>query len=135
MIDVSCALIIQEEKVLIAQNSPASDHPFQWEFPGGKIRKEECQVNSIIREIREELEWDIDVIHEMVPVEFDYGIKKIRLFPFICKIIDGTLKLNDHLAIKWVGFAELLVSDLSAADKDVVLHPMNREILKKYIRE
>ena len=135
MIDVSCALIIQDEKVLIAQNGPASDHPFQWEFPGGKIRKDEPPANSIMREIREELEWDIEVIHEMVPVEFDYEIKKVRLFPFICLKAGGKLSLNDHLGIKWVGFAELLVSNLSAADKNLVRHPVNREILKKYIRE
>lgn len=135
MIDVSCALIIQDEKVLIAQNGPASDHPFQWEFPGGKVRNEESPVNSIIREIREELEWDIDVILEIVPVEFDYGIKRIRLFPFICKILEGALRLNDHLAVKWVSFNELRNADLSAADKDVIMHPMNSETLKKYIRE
>lgn len=135
MIEVSCALIIQNGKVLIAQNGLGSDHAFRWEFPGGKIRDDECPANSIIREIREELEWDIDVKHEMVPVEFDYGFKQIRLFPFICEILDGKLRLNDHVDVKWVSFAELLESDLSAADKNMIMHPMNREILKKYLRE
>lgn len=135
MIDVSCALIIREDKVLIAQNGPASDHPFQWEFPGGKIRNDECAGSSVIREVREELEWNVEVEQELVPVEYDYGIKQIRLFPFICVIADGELQLNDHVAVTWVNFTELFEADLSAADKKLIRYSTNQEILKKYLRK
>lgn len=135
MIDVSCALIIQDERVLIAQNSPASDHPFQWEFPGGKIRKNESAKDCIVREINEELEWIIEVRQELTPVEFDYGAKQIRLFPFVCNIVKGKLQLNDHVDIKWVSMTELFKTDLAAADKKLILLPENQFILKKYIRE
>ncbi len=135
MIDVTCALIIDENRVLLAQNGPESDHAFQWEFPGGKIRLNESSRACIIREIQEELELEIMVELELIPVEHDYGIKKIRLIPFICRIVGGTIKLNDHVAVSWVNFEELLTIDFSEADRMLIQLPENQKILKEYIGE
>lgn len=135
MIDVTCALIVDGNRVLLAQNGPESDHAFQWEFPGGKIGLNESPHACIIREIQEELELEIEVERELVPIDHDYGIKKIRLIPFICRIVGGTLKLNDHVAVSWVKMEELLSSDLSEADKVLIHLEENRKILKEYLGE
>ncbi|MEN8118331.1 MAG: (deoxy)nucleoside triphosphate pyrophosphohydrolase [Bacteroidota bacterium] len=120
MIQVTCALIFQDNKVLITQNGEDSDHPFQWEFPGGKVKSGESPQECIIREIKEELELGIKVMNTLQPVEYDYKIKEIRLTPFVCSIIEGELKLNEHADGKWVDFDELTKFDLAAADKKLV---------------
>ncbi len=135
MIDVTCALIIKEGKVLLTQNGPESDHAFQWEFPGGKIKPGESAEACIKREILEELELQITTEYSLIPVEYDYQIKKIWLIPFICTIENGNLSLNEHLAEKWVNVADLENEDLPEADRRVIQIPQNKVLLKKYIRE
>lgn len=135
MIEVTCAFIIEKDKVLITQNDKNSDHPLQWEFPGGKIKSGETAEACIIREIKEELELDISVEETMVEVEHDYSIKKIRLIPFICKIKRGTLKLNNHIAEQWVKPELLTKKNLSKADERLISQPQNKYILEEYTRK
>ena len=91
VLKVACAIIIQNERILIVQNNSNSDHPFQWKFPGGKIKVEETSENCIKREIFEELEIEIEICQEMNSVEFDYGFKQILLIPFLCSIKKGEI--------------------------------------------
>ena len=133
MLNVTCALIIKHNKLLIAQNNGESDHPFQWEFPGGKIKPAENAEECILREINEELHLRIQIIKPMVPVYFDYGFKKLTLIPFLCRIESGILKLNNHANYKWIDFSELSGFNFSGADKKVLQHNKNQNLLKKYI--
>ena len=55
MIDVCCALIYHEGRLLAVQRHADTDHPNQWEFPGGKIETGETAFECIKREIKEEL--------------------------------------------------------------------------------
>ena len=135
MIEVTCALIIKDKRVLIAQNNSGSDHAFQWEFPGGKIHLDESPRSCIIREIKEELEVRIVVEKELIAVEHDYGIKKIRLIPFLSTIESGSVQLSEHLAFEWVNYEELLNANLSEADLQLILLPENQKMLKEYIGE
>lgn len=135
MLKVTCAFLVTDGKLLITQNGAKSDHPFQWEFPGGKIKKGESYEACIIREIKEELELDIQIIEPLFRVEFDYGIKEILLIPFICTVNSGTLQLNNHINAKWITLYELKDIDFSAADKKLITMEQNIEILKKYIGE
>ena len=135
VLKVTCALIIQNKKLLIAQNNSDSDHPFQWEFPGGKIRNMETSEDSVKREILEELEIEIEIREKMNSVEFDYGFKQIVLIPFLCSIKKGEIELNEHKAFKWISIPELGEIDLSGADRKLVQHDRNLAILKKYVGE
>ncbi|WP_346862220.1 NUDIX domain-containing protein [uncultured Draconibacterium sp.] len=135
MIQVTCALIVSEGKVLIAQNKEDSDHPFQWEFPGGKLKAGETEEQCICREIKEELELEIRVLERLPGVEYDYGIKNIMLIPFVCSIESGELKLNDHIKTAWIEMAELGTVDFSAADKKLIGIDSNQKSLKKYTRK
>ncbi len=135
MIQVTCALLIYKGKVLVTQNGEESDHPLQWEFPGGKLKPNESEQECVIREIKEELELDVLVLERLVAVEHDYGIKKIRLIPFVCTIVDGEIKLNNHINKKWVPVCSLAEVDFSEADKRLVTSVENRALLQKYCRE
>lgn len=117
MIDVTCAIIRNDEnEVLIVQRGDKSDHPFKWEFPGGKLDKDETEEECIIREIREELSMDIVTCRRMQDTEFDYGIKQIRLIPFICDTLDELPVLYEHISYRWVEAGELKNIDFSEAD-------------------
>ena len=133
MLKVTCALIIQGKELLITQNSSKSDQPFQWEFPGGKIKIDEASEDCIKREIDEELGVEIEIFSTMKPITFDYGFKTIKLFPFICSIKNGKIKLTEHHDCKWIKLNELKSIDFSGADKKLIEQEQHRAILKEYI--
>lgn len=135
MIQVCCAIIIEESKILITQNPSGSDHPFQWEFPGGKVHPNESEKACIVREIKEELDVEVTVLGKLVPVEHDYGIKQIRLIPFVCEIIKGDIQLHTHSSKRWIKPKELESIDFSEADKVLINLKENKQLLKKYIGE
>jgi 8-oxo-dGTP diphosphatase len=117
MIRVSCAIIRNEEnEILVVQRGEKTDHPFKWEFPGGKIEKGETEEESIIREIAEELGLDIVIRDSMHEVEYNYGKKAVRLLPFICDTLEEIPLLTEHVAFRWLKPSELLSVDYSEAD-------------------
>ncbi len=101
---------------LIVQRGETTDHPFKWEFPGGKIHAEETEEECIIREIEEELSMEIVIVSRLPEVEHDYGFKQIRLIPFICDTLDELPFLSEHIAYKWINAEELPSVDFSEAD-------------------
>jgi 8-oxo-dGTP diphosphatase len=117
MILVTCAIIRNEdEDVLVVQRGEATDHPFKWEFPGGKLNAGETDEECIIREIAEELSMEIVINGKLKHVDHDYGHKQIRLVPFICDTLDEMPFLTEHIAYKWVNEKDLLSLDFSEAD-------------------
>lgn len=120
MIDVSCAIIKNDdEKILIVQRGRASDHPLKWEFPGGKVDPGEDPEDCIVREIKEELSLDVIIIGKLNIVEHDYGIKQVRLIPFICETLMDLPVLSEHLAFKWVVISEFDDIDFLEADIEI----------------
>ena len=85
-------------RYLVVQRGELTDHPFKWEFPGGKLAKGESEEECIIREIKEELSLDIVICGRLPEVKHDYGNKQIRLIPFICDTLDELPFLSEHIA-------------------------------------
>jgi 8-oxo-dGTP diphosphatase len=120
MLNVTCAIIRNEDdEVLIVQRGEKTDHPFKWEFPGGKLNPEESEEECIIREVEEELSMEIVILSRLQAAEYDYGFKQIRLIPFICDTLDELPFLSEHVAYRWLPAEELSSADLSEADVTV----------------
>lgn len=131
MIDVTCAVIRNEEdEILVVQRGEKTDHPYKWEFPGGKLNHGESEEECIIREIREELSIDIVICKRLRDVVYDYGIKRIRLIPFVCDTLDDIPFLSEHVAYKWVDAVELDGVDFSEADVFVARDYLNSRLVK-----
>jgi len=130
MIKVTCAIIRNEEnKVLVVQRGEKKDHPFKWEFPGGKLKKGETDEECIIREIREELSMEIVICRRLDPVEHNYGQIKISLIPFVCDTLDEMPVLSEHIDFKWLPAEKLDSVDFTKADLYVV--QLYRNIVNK----
>ena len=117
MINVTCAVIRNEQnEILIVQRGEATDHPFKWEFPGGKLAHGESEEECVIREVEEELSMAIIICGQLTSVEYDYGHKQIKLIPFICNTLDELPFLSEHLAYKWIQATDLKSIDFCEAD-------------------
>lgn len=120
-IRVTCAIIIESNRVLCAQRSENMSHPLLWEFPGGKIEAGETASACIIREIKEELNIEINILERLESHFHTYPQKQeIELIPFICSFIGSNIKLKEHKCIRWVLVKDLDKLDWAAADLPIV---------------
>jgi 8-oxo-dGTP diphosphatase len=119
-IEVTCALIMDGEQVLVTQRSEQMPHPLKWEFPGGKLHSGETPESCIVREIREELGIEISVWELLPTVKHTYGREIIKLIPFVCRWVNGEIQAAEHCAYQWVHLDELETLDWLEADLEVV---------------
>lgn len=116
MIQVAAAVIMEDDRVLVARRSPHKHMGGYWEFPGGKIEDGETPQQALSRELLEELGIKLRVGEYFLTNEHDYGDKKISLIAYFCSWSEWDLKLADHDAVCWCSAAELLELDLAPAD-------------------
>ena len=127
MIQVSCAIIVNSiGKVLVTQRSALMPLPLKWEFPGGKIEDNETAEECLIREIKEELNIEIEITGSLSPNDHQYPDKLIRLIPFICRHKDVEIVLKEHADYKWLDVKDLLDLDWAEADVPIVKRYLNR---------
>ena len=120
-IRVVAAIIIEKGKVWATQRG-YGEFKDGWEFPGGKIELGEIPEAAIVREIKEELDTEIEVVKLLDTVEYDYPQFHLSMDCFICKIKSGDLVLKEHEAAKWLTKENLdsvdwLPADLSLIEK------------------
>lgn len=121
MINVVAAIIINKEgKILITQRNFKKSQGGLWEFPGGKIEPNETRENAIVREIKEELDIDIEVKSYLSEKVFNYPEKNINLIALECKKINGEIRLLEHEDYKWISKNELDNFQFAPADLFII---------------
>lgn len=118
-IRVVAAIIVEDGKVFSTQRGYGE---FQggWEFPGGKIEPNEKPEDALVREIKEELDIEIEVLELLDTVEYDYPTFRLSMDCFICNIKSGDLVLKEHMAAKWLSKEELDSVDWLPADLGLI---------------
>ena len=120
MIEVACAIIIEKEQVLVTQRSESMPHALKWEFPGGKVKEGETPESCIKREIKEELGLKIRVDRLLHATNYRYETHSVKLIPFICKVLEGSIILAEHKSFRWVAMKDLEDLDWLDADVEIV---------------
>lgn len=118
---VACAIVLKDNRVFVAQRSERMNLPLKWEFPGGKVEKNESPEACLKREIKEELNLDIEVLQAFPSNFHSYSAgKEIELMPFLCRILGGDLILKEHKNCEWKEVGELHLLDWAEADKPIL---------------
>ena len=100
-IKVVAAIIIKDGQVFATQRG-YGEFKGWWVFPGGKIESGECPKDALVREIREELDAEIEVGQLLDTVEWDYPNFHLTMHCFICSLLSESLRLNEHEAATWL---------------------------------
>ena len=119
LIKVVAAVIRKDNKVFATQRG-YGDYKDWWEFPGGKIEPGETPEAALAREIREELDSEIDVEQYLTTVEHDYPEFHLSMDCFWCAVTSGKLTLLEHEAAKWLPLDNLRQVNWLPADVKVV---------------
>lgn len=127
-IEVVAALIVEKDKVLATQRG-YGEFKDGWEFPGGKVELGETPERALQREIKEELDVEIEIVTYIDTVEYDYPQFHLIMHCYECRILNGQLMLKEHEASKWVSQNELNEIEWLAADR-IVAERMRKR--KKY---
>lgn len=119
-IEVVAAVIFDAEGRIFATQRGYGDWKDWWEFPGGKIEAGETPEQALVREIREELDTDIEVGDLLRTIEYDYPSFHLTMHCFRCAVPNGTIVLKEHEAAKWLAPAELTSVRWLPADEDII---------------
>lgn len=116
-VEVVAAIIRKGDKIFATQRG-YGDWKDWWEFPGGKVEAGESPVQALRREIREELDAEINVDKFLTTIEWDYPAFHLTMHCYMCSLLNDSLHLNEHEAARWLT-AETLrsVSWLPADDQ------------------
>ncbi|MCM8710279.1 (deoxy)nucleoside triphosphate pyrophosphohydrolase [Clostridium sp. SYSU_GA19001] len=96
--------IIQNEnnEVLCALRSPNMSIPNMWEFPGGKVEEGEELSEAVVREIKEELNCDVECLDVFNDNTHEYDNFIVNLITIKCRIIKGTPISSEHSKLIWL---------------------------------
>ncbi|MFN4124016.1 MAG: (deoxy)nucleoside triphosphate pyrophosphohydrolase [Flavobacteriales bacterium] len=132
MLEVTCAIIIHDGKVLATQRSKSMKMPLKWEFPGGKLEDNEIASDGLKREIKEELAIDIRIIKPLPTIVHHYTSFSISLIPFVAEYVSGEIKLTEHAAYLWLDSNNIPELDWAEADLPLVreLHTIVKQAIE-----
>lgn len=105
-INVVAAVIMKEGKVFATQRG-YGEFKDGWEFPGGKVEAGESPEEALRREIREELEVEVNVGDLIDTIEYDYPDFHLSMKCYACSIAGGSPHLLEHEAARWLSADQL----------------------------
>ena len=118
-IEVVAAIISDEAGRIFATQRGYGDWKDWWEFPGGKMEAGETPEQALRREIREELDAEIEVGELLRTIDYDYPAFHLTMHCFMCRL-QGHVTLLEHEAAKWLAPSELTSVHWLPADEEII---------------
>ena len=119
MVKVACGIMYNSEgKFLLGLRKKGQ----VWEFPGGKVNKDESFEKALKREILEELSININIITKIASEKFKDEKINVKVHYFLCEKLDEDIFLLEHEDMKWVIKKDLLNFKLTPGDSKIVKH-------------
>ena len=121
-IEVVAGIIEYNDKILCMQRDKGKfDYvSFKWEFTGGKIEEGETKEEALKRELREEMEMDVEITNHFLDISHEYPDFTMNMYVFKCKAKSEKFVMNVHHDFKWLPLTEISSLDWAPADKPAV---------------
>lgn len=96
------AALITDGKRVFATARGYGNYKGWWEFPGGKIETGESPEEALVREIKEELDSEINVDEYIDTIEYDYPEFHLSMRCYWCTLLSGDLTLKEAEDARWL---------------------------------
>lgn len=120
MLHVAAAILYKGEQLLICRRGPGGSCGNLWEFPGGKLEPGETPEQCVVRECREELGIEIELVGLYASTTYRYPDREIAFSFFKGAIRQGDPCMRVHTALCWCAPQELLQYEFCPADRELV---------------
>lgn len=117
---VTAAVIFDGHRVLLTRRPENKRHPGYWEFPGGKVEPGESPEQSLVREMREELDVSVKVGDIFAVVHYRYEWGAVLILAYECQLTSGPLRNHGVAEHCWVLPAELDDFRILPADQPII---------------
>ena len=104
---IAVGVVYKNGRMLITRRKPEGLLGGLWEFPGGKVKEHETPEKACIREIKEEVNLDVTVDGHISQVKHAYTHFKILMDVFLCRYVDGEVKLNGPVDFQWITLQQI----------------------------
>jgi mutator protein MutT len=116
VIDVAAGLVFRGGKLLITRRQAEAHLGGLWEFPGGTREADETFEHCLVRELREELDTEVEVGALVESITHEYPEKTVHLQFFRCRWLSREPRAVGCAALTWVAPTELRDYQFPAAD-------------------
>jgi mutator protein MutT len=99
------AAVLSHGRLLAARRVAPAGLAGGWELPGGKVEPGEHPEQALVREVREELGCEIEVV-DALPGTEPLG-PGVELRAYVCRLVDGEPLPREHDAVRWLGPEQL----------------------------
>jgi len=120
LMDVACAVIRQEGKILITRRRKNDYLGGLWEFPGGKRIAGESLIACLVREIVEELAARVEPLRFLKQISYRYPDRQVHLYFYECRLLEGRPWPRGCQEFRWVLPSELRRYDFPPADEEIL---------------
>ncbi|WP_330168632.1 8-oxo-dGTP diphosphatase MutT [Bartonella grahamii] len=126
---VACALLDQNNRVLLTKRPEGKSLAGLWEFPGGKIEQGETPEISLIRELEEELGVYVQAnnLHPLTFASHSYATFHLLMPLYLCYHYEGVAQGREGQSLEWVFMNDLDKYPMPDADKPLV------QVLKNHL--
>ena len=119
VIIIVAAVIEKDGAFLVTRRQQGVHLAGLWEFPGGKIDEGETHAAALVREIREELDADVDVGDLVFEVSHAYDDRTVALYFYRCTL-RGTPRPLLGQEMRWVPRVDLATLGFPPADEELI---------------
>lgn len=125
-IDVVIGIVTREDTVLICRRPAHTTFPGYWEFPGGKREAGESLEDCLRRELNEELAIGVEPCAALDVLEHDYPAARIRLHPYLCRLIAGEPRPIACDEVRWVRWDQFDAHQFPPANESLLRQVADR---------
>ena len=118
---VTAAIVYKDERYLLAQRPQNGLLGGLWEFPGGKQETQESLEEALQREIKEELDCEIQVLDHFGVYQHAYTHFRVTLHAYFCNIIKGEPKAIEASQLTWCSLDELTNYPMGKIDRQIAI--------------
>ena len=120
MIHVAVGLVLDNDRVFVAQRDQNAHQGGLWEFPGGKVDAGETVEAALSRELNEELGIFVDYAEPVMQIKHDYTDRIVLLDVWQIARYRGEPSGCEGQPVKWLAINELLAEQFPAANQAIV---------------